>query len=290
MSSQPRQQSLIGSPSGDRARIQTEGRVIRPFTALVNATVDEARLWFTDGGLSITAVDSANVALVDIDLPASAFDEYDLDAEVVAGWNIDTIRSHLSDARMGKRTSDPVELVVDASHTRVSIEREYADTTVEQTTEQLTIDPDAIREDPDNPELEYDCEVTVDRQAFTDTIDHVGSITDHVKLTVRDEQLVASAARTDNDSEPVEAAEAVFDTPVSYLGDDPHSEPTSVFTGGYIEDFADGLVAGKIDEVTLRWGDELPLKVVFERHSDDGLVYEGEYMMAPRIVNGGDEQ
>jgi len=46
---------------------------------------------------------------------------------------------------------------------------------------------------------------------------------------------------------------------------------------------AEGLKSAKVDDVTLVWGEEFPIRLEFERTIDEEVAYEGCYMLAPRI-------
>lgn len=57
---------------------RTSPEVLEAILAPAAAVVDEARRHLTDQEVSITAVDAANAAMVDLALDISAFDDYDL--------------------------------------------------------------------------------------------------------------------------------------------------------------------------------------------------------------------
>lgn len=284
MSIQDTQAQLFGGPSGNSAEIETSGRVIRPLMSVVNAVVDESKFRFDEDGLSVRAVDPANVGMVELDAHAEAFEEYDLgDEEFVAGFGIGRVEKQLRNARMGKSTDDPVSMDIDGTRTLVTTSREYEITTLTQTNEVLNIDPDSVREEPDVPSFELPCEATIDVDAFQDVLESVNRVSDHVVIRERDGNLIiAGRGNEDNTGE--------FGT-VADLGDVVEIRDEELYEGGeesvfslsYMRDYASALDDGKVDEMTLVFGEEIPCRIKFERTDDETTLYEGEFFQAPRI-------
>lgn len=273
------QERLIGDSPDETVAIETEGRVIRPALGIPDALVDECRVHAGPDGLSIQAIDPANVAMTSITVHADAFDGYDAPDEFVTGVNLGTLQSQLRGARMGRSTSDPVALDIDTTRTRLRIEREYDLATVTRTDAFLNIDPDSVREEPDLPELEYECEATIDTAAFVDAVAHIDAIGDHMAVRHEDGNLHIDES-IGNDDE-VERAGRV-EIPDVVTSDD--GEPTgSAFSLDYLKDIADALDTALVDEVTLQFGEEIPVRIAFERTDDKTVLYEGAFLQAPRI-------
>lgn len=286
MSAENTQATLLDDSGGGCVEIETDGRFIRPMLSISSAIVNEARFRFTEDGVESGAVDPSNVALYEYSVPASAFDEYDLNAdeEVFVGLNLDRTESHLRDARMGKQTADDVSLRVDSTMTRLGIRRDYSQCEVERTDEWLNIDPDAIREEPGIPDLALDYKAEIDVQAFDDIVNHVDAYEDHLQIAERDGLLVMSGAAKDNDGELAQVTEARFHSDLEPLRDNPEDGSSSLFSLGYLKEFTSGLRSAKVDTVSVHWGDSFPVILEFDRtDEDDRTLYEGRYMMAPRI-------
>ncbi|MGD9275811.1 MAG: proliferating cell nuclear antigen (pcna) [Candidatus Pacearchaeota archaeon] len=73
---------------------------------LINELVTEVRLKVNEFGMSITAIDPANVAMVGFKLPKSAFIQFETDSEVL-GVNLDSLKKILK--RAGVRSSLTIE-------------------------------------------------------------------------------------------------------------------------------------------------------------------------------------
>jgi proliferating cell nuclear antigen len=283
---QLRQSRLLGEPADESLSAQTSGRVIRPALGLPKAVVGECKLCIDGDGLSITAVDPANVVLIDFTIHARAFDSYTFDAadELVIGTNLQKLTTALGRARKGKRTDDAVALDFDAVRTIVEIEREYDQTRLEYADEVLSIDPDSIRQEPEVPTMDLVASAAVDVDAFGHAVDHINSVDKHIAYRVRDGALLLTGGS--HDDSPANYASAVRFGSTDVACDDVPG-PT-YFSLNYVADIVDGLSTGLIDSVTLRWGEEFPCFFEFERTNGDGdVLYDGRYMLAPR-VGGGD--
>jgi proliferating cell nuclear antigen len=280
MSTNDTQQTLVGTPTGDRISIDTSGRFIRPLLELPTILADEAKVHFGPDGLSLTAVDPANVGMVDLHAPAGAFDSYELqaDGELTVRLNLSGLASDLQAARTGTATDDPVSLALDATTTRIEIAREYDGTALRSSEERLNIDPDSIREEPDLPELALPCETTVSPRAFRAAADHVARRSDHADLINDGDTLVMAGAG----AEPSAAYSAATRFEDSTL--DGEGEERSKFLMDYLNDMASALVAAKTDAVTVQFGDEMPTQLHFERtDADDRTLYAGTFILAPRV-------
>lgn len=284
MSVNDTQQQLFGAPSGNNVEIATSGREIRPLMSIPAALVDEARLRFDQDALRIRAVDPANVGMVELKAHAEAFEAYGLsDEEFAAGVNLGLLQKQLRNARMGKSTDDPIQLDVDGTRTLVTTEREYDLTTLTQTNEVLNIDPGAIREDPELPGLSLPCEATIDVPAFADAVESVNRVSDHLVVTERDDELVL-AGRGGDDNTGEYGTVANFGDVVEVRDDEEYEGgEVSVLSLDYVRNYAEALKDGKVDDVTLAWGQELPVRMEFERTQDEETLYEGQFFQAPRI-------
>lgn len=286
MSADDRQARLLGEPSGDSVSIDTSGRVIRPALALPAALANEGRVHIGEDGVRMQLVDPANVGLIHMQIYPAAFDAYALDAadDITVGVDLDALTSGLTNARKGRRTDDPVSLDIDDTRITIQIEREYNQTTVRYGDELLTIDPDSIREEPDLPDLDLPATAgAIDVSAFADAIEHIATGDDHMTVRERDGDLLLTGGSDEDSPSPYSSAVEIADV-VDCPEDD---APVARYSIDYVKDMASALKTGLIDEVTLTWGDEYPYLLDFERREDDTVLYDGQYMLAPRI--GGEQ-
>jgi len=286
MSINDTQAQLFGEPSGNNAMIETSGRVIRPMMSVPGVLVDESKVHFNRGEMSISAVDPANVGMVELTAHRTAFETFELgDEEFTTAVNYDRLESQLANARMGKATDDPVSLDVDGTRTLVTTEREYTLTTLTQTNEVLNIDPDSVRVEPEVPDIRLPCEATVDVEALTDALESVDRVSNHAIVRERNGELVITGEGDDDDEHTGEYGTVANFGDIVELRDEEEFEggESSRYSLDYFKDMAEGLKSAKADDVTLVWGDEFPIRLEFERTIDEETAYEGVYFLAPRI-------
>lgn len=286
MSISDTQAQLFGEPSGNNATIETSGRVIRPLMALPSAIVNESKIEFYPDGFSVTAVDPANVAMVDMTAHTWAFDAFDVDEEFTIGVNYDRLTSQLANARMGKATDDDVAIEADGTRTLVTTEREYDRTTLTQTNEILNIDPDSVRQQPDIPDVRLPVEATVDVDALRDALNSVDRVSEHAVVADQGGELVIAGEGDSDEGHTGEfATVANFGDVIEVRedADEYDGGADSKFSLDYFQDMADGLKKAKVDEVTIAFGNGFPFRLEFERTIDKETAYEGMYLLAPRL-------
>lgn len=277
------QERLIGESPDTTLEIATEGRVIRPALAIPDALAHECRVHADPDGVQIRLVDPSNVGMAMLQLHPEAFDHYDAPEAFVTGVDLETLKSQLRGARKGVSTSDPVRLDLDTVRTRIQIERDYQLAKLHRTDGFLNIDPDSMRQERDPPDLEYTCQATLDAQAFRDAIVHLDEVGDHFALKQSGGDLELGVSVSDSDSVQ-RAGRVSFPGIVEAVGDDVPEDPESLFSMDYLLDISKALKGALVDDVTLQFGDQIPVRIEFERTDDeDTTLYEGAFMIAPRI-------
>lgn len=73
--------------------------------SIISELVTEVKLKVAKEGLSLTAVDPANVAMVHFKLPADLFSEYNLEKDEVLGLNLDNLKAILRRCKPGASLS-----------------------------------------------------------------------------------------------------------------------------------------------------------------------------------------
>ncbi|HIP92434.1 MAG TPA: DNA polymerase sliding clamp, partial [Thermotoga sp.] len=128
--------------------------IVRLFKGL-NTVVNEAVFNFTSDGLTIRAVDPANVSMVEVEAPASSFNVYEVEEEMKIGLDVDRIVDFLKIAKK----KDNVEMEHDKERNQFKIRIgsiEYQIT---------TISPENIKE-PKAPNLQLTAKATFDAGEF----------------------------------------------------------------------------------------------------------------------------
>jgi len=263
------QLTIGGETLDEQLRIETTGRVIRPFRRMVSVigrstTTAEYKMYVADDGLHVTTIDTANVMYVDITQPAETLDALEVDGEAVLGLNDSAFASALSDARYGKSTDDPITLTSDGATLETVVDREYGDVDATVTDRMELIDPDAIRQPPNPIDLDR-AAVSLPPQALIDVLSSFEE--EYLGIALSDGTL-SFTTETDTTARAIDlSVESGADV------------PQTIFSRDYIDDIVNGLRSGYVEETTLQIGEELPLSVEFA--TEQGAV--GEYCLAPRV-------
>jgi proliferating cell nuclear antigen len=251
------------------------GDGIKPFLRPISKLIDEAKFRFTDDGVSVRAVDAANVAIVDTTLYAAAFNRYERDRDLTVGATLSSFNGIVKRAR--KRKDDELTLTASRDELRSNIRREADGVMLATSDATRTIDPDSIRQEPDIPDLrgsdEYDYgNVDLPLSAFTEAASHVLDAFDHIGFRSVDGDLLV---------EPVSAK--VDSRGVRLEGQGIGVEGAALFSGDYMESIVAGLKSADVDRVTLAYAPESPVYLEAERTEDGKTVQEITFMMAPRV-------
>lgn len=275
------------------ATIRTHGDPIRSWARLIAPVVDEARLRIDEDGLHVTAVDPANVFLVDVTAPAAGFEEFETDGETTVGLHLGRFRDAIEWARKRGDDGDPVaiEVLDDLPRMRVTVTRE--DQQMQRVFEWFTINPESVRPSPEIPDLDLYNRATPGVRALDDAVSAIDTYHDHVHLSRDGTDLLLATKpdgdtmpTTDEDGEKPEEAVRLAATAWDTRDEDAAEADSSWFSIDYLDDLTGALTAAKADRVVLMWGDQYPARFAFE-YEDWG--FSGHYMVAPRIQQGGDE-
>jgi len=273
------------APDDPDATVVTTGDPARSMLTVLSALVDEAKLHVTPEGLSVKAIDPANVGLVDFEAPAPSFSGYECAEELVVGVPFNRLQTALSFAR--KRQDDPVRLDFfdTGERTRIRVAVLRPDQRVRRVVEFFGIKPSSIREEPDDPSLELPNHADPEIAPLRDAIEAFKY--DSVWFSREGLVFVVGTQPTQNpeldgDSDIVET---VSFPETAWADDQSDSAKGSLFNLDYLDDVLAALDGGKADRLHVRFGDELPAKIAGE-WTDWG--FSAEFMIAPRI--GSDSQ
>ena len=75
-------------------------KLLSEVISIISELVSEVKLRFDERGMSILAIDPANVALVSFSLPKTAFSEFKSNNEIL-GMNLDNLKAVLRRAKAG---------------------------------------------------------------------------------------------------------------------------------------------------------------------------------------------
>ncbi len=221
--------------------------------------VDEARFRLSPEGISVRAVDPANVAMVSFDLSTDAFDEFDAD-ECEIGLDL----SKFNDILAVAEKSDRVTMELDDANRKLSIQIGGFSYTVS------LLDPSTIRAEPRIPQLDLPAEVVLNGKDLQKAVKAAERISDHLLLGIEGEIFFMEA---EGDTDKVRL-EMTRDQLIDLKPDDARS----LFSLDYLSDIIKP--ASKSNEVGMFLGKDFPIKINFTVANGAGKV---GYLLAPRI-------
>ena len=260
---------MFDDPGADVAQIVTDGATIKPFLTALSVVGDEVKLRVNEQGIGATLVDPANVFMGDVFLDADAFDTYDLNSPSTLGVNINGLQSLVRRARKG--SDDELTLSLREREATATVARGYDGHDVVSNGTMDLIDPDAIRQEPDIPDLNRDVSLAVDADAFTDALSYAVGESDHVEFAVKGVNQHTNALYLGGETDT--RAESV-----AIDGIDAETCDGSLYSKDYLKQILSGVTAADPDIVGLAFDTEFP--ATFEASSGPLSV---EYTIAPRI-------
>lgn len=238
-----------------------EASVIQDLIDTVTVLVEESKVHLNEDGVTIRAVDPANVGMVESDLDADAFESYTADGGLI-GINLNQFEDIIGMADSG----DLVTLDLNQETRKLEISfggLEYM---------MALIDPDSIRDEPDIPDLDLPAEMVTESDDFSRAIKAADMVSDHVSLGCNPEdEVFYIEAEGDTDDVNVEFGE---DDLAGLTAADAHS----LFSLDYLKDMGNGMPTNAV--VTMELGEEFPVKLHFDFADGDATTV---FMLAPRI-------
>jgi len=222
---------------------------------LISDLVLEAKIKVNEFGLSIVAIDPANVAMVSLKIPKSAFSEFEVESETL-GVNLENLKKILK--RCGKTAS----LILEKHENMLELRIEDK---VKKTFSLNLIEIEG--EDKDFPaHLEYTSKIEINSQELIDSIEDCAVVSDACAFVVQDGNFILEAkevnsAKSEFSSENIKI-EAV--------------DCKSRYSLEYLQKF---LKAGKVfSETNLNFSNDHPLKIDFKSET-----VSLSFLLAPRI-------
>jgi len=233
--------------------------VLKDSIESLSVLVDEARFRISPEGIAVKAVDPANVAMVTLDMAASAFDEFNAnDCEI--GMDL----TKISDILGVTEKTDKVVIELDEMSQKLSIHMTDLSYTVS------LLDPSTIRADPRIPQLDLPVKVVLNGKDMRRAVKAAEKISDHMLFGVEGETFYMEA-EGDTDRMRLEMAR---DQLIDLKPEDAHS----LFSLDYLTDIIKPVA--KSNEVVLEFGLDFPIKISTSIANGAGKV---GYLLAPRI-------
>lgn len=225
--------------------------------SIISELVTEVRIKFSESGMSIVAIDPANVALVSFKLPKSVFSEFNLDNNEVLGLNLDNLKAVLRRAKPGS------SLIMESSDGYLKIDiidkikRNFSLALIDIEGEEKSV-----------PSLEFLSQIQINPQDFVDAIEDSLIVADSCTFISEPEKFVIEAAG-------LNSARAEFSSDeVKIIS----GKSRAKYSLEYLQKF---VKASKIaDKIYVNFSTDHPVKIEFK---NDG--FELDFILAPRVEN-----
>jgi len=242
--------------------VHSDVRDLKAIITTLTKLVDEALMVFKQEGVELVTVDRAHIALIKLNIPSSAFQEYDVNEEFKFGFNAATLAKILKAA--ARKESVVIESTSpDAVTVKLvgAVEKSFS-------VRNLEVVP------PEVPELnlEFDVTATVSSAGVKKAVSEAKTVSDSVTISA-DESSVKFY--TEGESK----VEVVLDKDTGGLVDIAVKKPaTATYDVAYINDVMDLTRLG--DTVHIAFSENKPLQMEFGSETTGKVTY----LLAPKIA------
>lgn len=239
------------------AKVKSE--VLKGIIDVTSPLVNEVKFNITPKGISLRAVDPAHVAMVDLEIKKSAFDEFKA-KDLELGIDMDKFASIMRLSTAG----DMVSLEYDEDTNRLIVK-------IGNLVRKMGLIDTAGMPDPKMPNLNLPAKVVLKASELSQGVRASEAVSDHLSLTVSKDNFELFA---EGDTDTVN-----LKLPKSLLVElNTNSKCKSLFSIDYFSNMIKP-VRGD-DPVTIMIGNDNPIRVEFNIADDKGHV---TYLLAPRI-------
>ena len=231
--------------------------------------VSEAILRIGHDGLSVAAVDPGNVAMVSIELSENAFESVG-DGKFPIGVDLTRLDDYLG----GAKGDTPVQLAYQPESRFLNIKHTNVDVDI------AAIDPDAIRDEPNFPDVEIAAEFALEGRHLKSGVENANLASDHAHF-IADTEAEEFRIVGEGDMDTIETAfgreeltDASFEEDVHSLYSLQYLIDSKQGTGGMLKPIPDDTV------VHGEYGNEIPVTFAYEFADGAG---EATSFLAPRL-------
>ena len=225
---------------------------------LISELVTEVKIRFSEYGLSITAMDPANVSLVSFKIPKSAFSEYIAEKkEEALGVNLDNLKAILR--RCGSKSILVLEKKENSNILEISIhdriKRNFNLVLIEVETEEKQV-----------PNLEFSAKVEISSVDIIDAIDDCNVVSDACSFIIDNGKFIVEAKSLNSARSEFSSDEVKIEA----------ENCKARYSLEYLQKFMRG--AKLVEKTILQFASEHPLRIDFK-----GEKMELTFILAPRV-------
>ena len=230
-------------------------KIFSDIVTIISELVTEVRIKVNTEGISLTAIDPANVAMVYFKIPSALFSEFNVSKEEEIGVNLNNLKAVLRRCKPGssltlERQDNLLKLSL-----RDRIKRDFA-------LALLDID---VEEKP-LPEWEFNSVIHINSDVFVEVIEDCSIVSDACTFSAEPDKFIVEA-------HGLNSARAEFSSDEAEI----HSgTSTARFSLDYLNKFIKG--AKISNRATLSFSDNHPMRLDF--HTGDVVL---SFVLAPRV-------
>jgi len=221
---------------------------------IISELVTEVRIKVNDDGLSITAMDPANVSMVSFVLPKNSFSGFETDPEVL-GINLENLK------RILRRSGAGSSLIMEKKENTLNIQIQDR---IKRNFSLSLIDIET--EEKEMPSLEFSSIVELNSQDFIDSIEDCLVVSDACSFIIKEEKFFVEAHGLNSARSEFSGDEAKIQA----------EDCKSRYSLEYLQKF---IKAAKLsDKTTLRFANDHPLRMDVKKDS-----MQISFLLAPRV-------
>jgi proliferating cell nuclear antigen len=231
-------------------------KLLADIVSIISELVTEVKLKVTKDGLSLTAIDPANVAMAYFKLPAELFSQYEITADETLGLNLENLKAVLRRCQQGSsltlaKVDNTLKIGI-----QDRIKRDF-------TLSLLDIDS----EEKEMPQWEFNSVIKMDADSFVEVIEDCLVVSDACTFIAEPTKFIIEAKG------PLNSARAEFSADEVEL----HSGNSSArFSLEYLNKFVKG--AKVSSQAIINFSDNHPMRINFP--TGNVLL---SFVLAPRI-------
>lgn len=241
-----------------------DSKVWKTCVSAISSLIDEAAFKLTPAGIKMKAMDPSHVALVDFELPAAAFVEYNVERPAVLG--VDLVEMNKIMARA--KAEDEFSLEYDEEKNRLTLIFRGASTR-RFSMPLIDIDESELPE----PKLQFTATADVMAGVIQDGLRDAEIVGDNVKFELSEDGL---SMHTESDKGATELRLRKGDPALLKL--DVKQAARAMFNIKYLTDMTKA--ASSTDVMTINLGSNLPIQLDFPIADGKGRL---RFLLAPRI-------
>jgi len=250
---------LVSGEAYAMFNVKVKSDIIKGIIDVTSPLVNEAKFNITSKGISLKAVDPAHVAMVELDIKSTAFEEYKSD-DMELGIDLDKLSGIMRLADSG----DTVSLEYDEKSNRLIV-------TIGNLVRRMGLIDTAGMPDSKVPDLDLPAKAIITASELSKGVRASEAVSDHLALSV-DKEAFELFAEGDTDTVNLKLPKDML-VELSSPG-----KFKSLFSIDYFSNMIKPVKAG--DPITIFLGNDNPIRVDFDIAEKKGHV---TYLLAPRI-------